>query len=93
MAERRGLSVAMHLTRAADVAGQGLAARGARLTRIATFYETETQIPRPPSRILLRLPASRLKGTGPVTLVLRFAAVDAAGHHRALTSDRVLRRH
>ena len=92
-AERRGLPVAIHLTRAADVTVRVSLRRRHRLTRIASFYETETQIPRPHSRILLRLPASRLKGTGRVALVVRFAAVDAAGHHRTLTRTGVLRRH
>ncbi|MGZ4283289.1 MAG: alkaline phosphatase family protein [Solirubrobacteraceae bacterium] len=84
-AARRGLPVAIHLSRAADVTITISLHRGHRLTRIASFYETETQLPRPHSRILLRLPASRLRGTAPVNLVVRFAAVDGAGHHRALT--------
>ena len=92
-AERRGLPVAIHVTRAADVTVSVSLRRRHRLTRIASFYETETQIPRPHSRILLRLPASRLKGTGRVALVVRFAAVDAAGHHRTLTRTGVLKRH
>jgi hypothetical protein len=56
------------------------------------FYEAESQIPGPYSRILLRLPARRLKGTGSVTLVVRFVAVDAADHQRALIRSVVLRR-
>jgi hypothetical protein len=92
-AERGGLPVAIHLTRAADVAVTVSLRRGRHLTRITSFYETETQIPRPHSRILLRLPARRLKGARSVTLVVRFAAVDAAGHHRTLTRIVVLKRH
>ena len=92
MAERGGLSVAVHLTRAADVTVTVSRQRWHRLTRIATFYETETQIPGPHSRIFLRLPASRLTGTGSATLVLRFAAVDAADHHRMLTRTVTLKR-
>src|SRR5262249_58284345 len=89
---RRGLPVAIHLSRAADVAITVSVHRGHRLTRIASFYETETQIPRPHSRIFLRLPASRLRSSGPVKLVVHFAAVDGAGHHRALRRTVVLRR-
>ena len=91
-AARRGLPVAIHLSRAADVTITVWLHRGHRLTRIASFYETETQLPRPHSRILLRLPASRLKGTAPLKLVLHFAAVDGAGHHRALTRAVALKR-
>jgi hypothetical protein len=92
-AERAGLSVAIHLTRAADVTITVSRRRGHRLARVASFYETETQIPRPHSRIFLRLPARRLTGSGSASLVVRFAAVDAAGHHRTLTRTVVLKRH
>jgi hypothetical protein len=93
MAERVGLPVAIHLSRAADVRVTVSLRRGRHLKRVTSFYETETQIPRPHTRIFLRLPASRLKGTGPVTLVVRFAAVDAASHQRTLTRTAVLKRH
>lgn len=92
-AERAGLPVAIHLTRAADVVVTVSLRRGRHLKRIASFYETETQIPRPYSRLRLRLPARRLTGTGPVRLVVRLAASDAAGHHRTLTASIVLKRH
>jgi Phosphoesterase family/Calcineurin-like phosphoesterase len=91
-AEGAGLSVAIHLTRAADVAITVSLHRGRHLTRIASFYETETQIPRPHSRIRLRLPARRLKGRGSIALVVRFAAVDGARHHRTLSRTIVLKR-
>jgi hypothetical protein len=84
-ATRGGLPVAVRLSRAADVTVTVSLRRVRHLARIASFYETETQIPRPHSRILLRLPARRLKGMRSVTLVLRFVAVDAAAHHRTLT--------
>ncbi|MGZ4307144.1 MAG: hypothetical protein ACXVSL_20015, partial [Solirubrobacteraceae bacterium] len=89
---RRGLPVAVRLTRAADVTIKVSVRRGRRLTQVASFYETETQIPRPHSRIYLRLPARALRGSGPVTLVLHFAAVDAANHHLALTRKIVITR-
>ncbi|MBV9800204.1 MAG: metallophosphoesterase [Solirubrobacterales bacterium] len=89
---RGGLPVLIHLTRAADVTIAVSLRRGRHLSRIASFYETETQIPRPHSRIVLRLPPGPLKGTGPVMLVVRFAAVDGAGHHRTVTRTAVLKR-
>ncbi len=89
---RRGLPVAVHLTRAANVTIKVSVRRGRRLTQIASFYETETQISGPHSRIYLRLPARALRGSGPVTLVLHFAAVDGANHHRSLTRKLVIAR-
>ena len=91
-AEHRGLPVAIQLTRAADLAITVSRRRGHRLTRIASFYETETQIHGPYSRILLRMPAPRLGGEGPVALLVRFEAVDAAGHKRVLSRTVVLTR-
>ncbi len=87
---RGGLPVAIYCSRACDVAITASLRRGRRLTRIASFRETESQIPRSHSRILLRMPARGLKAAGKATLVLRFAAVDAAGHHRVVTRIVVL---
>jgi hypothetical protein len=83
--KRMGLGVAVHCSRACDVVASAWLPRGHRLVRIASFYETESQIPGPYSRILLHLPPRRLRGQTAITLVMRFAAVDAAGHHRAVT--------
>ena len=82
---RRGLPVAVHCSRGCDVVVTASLHRGRRLHRVASFYETESQITKPYSDILLRLPARRLQGRRRVTLVLRFAALDAAGHHRVVT--------
>lgn len=82
---RAGLPVAVHCSRACDVVVTASLRRGGRLQRIATFHETESEIPKPYSQVLLRLPAARLKGLSDATLVLRFAAVDAAGHNRVVT--------
>jgi phosphatidylinositol-3-phosphatase len=90
-AERRGLPVAIHLSRAADITVTVSRVRGHDLNRVARFYETETQVSRPHSRVLLRLPRTRLRGGSSVRLVLRFVAVDAANHHRTLTRRVVLR--
>jgi hypothetical protein len=89
---RHGLSVAIHATRAPNVAITVSLRRGRHLTRIASFYETETEIPRPHSRIALRLPARWLKGRGSARLEVRFAAT-AAGQRRTVTRTVVLRRH
>ncbi len=83
--ERRGLRVAIHADRGVDVVVTASVRRGGRLHRIASFYETESQIPKPYSQILLHLSARRLAGNGPVTLVLRFAALDSAFHRRVVT--------
>jgi hypothetical protein len=82
---RRGLSVAIHTDRAVDVTVTTWLRRGRRLQRIAWYYETESQIPRPYSQIQLRLAPRWLRGGTALTLVLRFAAVDSAGHHQAVT--------
>jgi hypothetical protein len=91
-AQRGGLPIAIHLSRAADISVTVSRARGRHLTQIGRFYETETQVSRPHSRILLRLPARGLRGTGSVSLVVRLVAVDAANHHRALIRRVVLTR-
>lgn len=90
-ATRQGLPVAIHCSRACDVAVTASLRHGRQWQRIASFYETESQIPGPYSQIRLRLPAGRLTGLGVATLVLRFAAVDAAGHRRARTTTVSLR--
>ncbi len=84
-AVRTGLPVAVHCSRGCDVKVTASLRRGSRLQRVASFYETESQLPKPYSQILLRLPAARLKGLSKATLVLRFAALDAANHHRTVT--------
>jgi hypothetical protein len=92
-ATRRGLPVAIHCSRGCDITVTELLRRGRRAQRIASFYETESQIPKPYSQILLRLPAARLMGLSEATLVLRFAALDAANHHRTVTRTVTLVRH
>ena len=82
---QRGLPVAIHLSRASDISIVVSLRRGHRVERIAQFYETESQVSKPYDLINLRLPRQRLQGLRHATLVLRFAAVDAAGHHRVLT--------
>lgn len=89
--ERRGLAVAIHANRGVDVVVTASLRRGRRLHRIASFYETESDIPKPYSQIRLRLPARSLQGVGAVTLVLRFAALDSAEHHRVVTRTVLLR--
>lgn len=88
---RTGLAVAIHASRGVDVVVSASLRRGRRLQRIASFYETESQIPKPYSQILLRLPARSLQGMTAARLVLRFAAVDSAKHRRTVTRTVSLR--
>jgi hypothetical protein len=88
---RTGLAVAIHASRGVDVVVTASLRRGRRLQRIASFYETESQIPKPYSQILLRPPARSLQGMTAVRLVLRFAAVDSAEHRRTVTRTVSLR--
>jgi hypothetical protein len=83
--KRRGLPVAVLASRAVDVVVTAWLSHGHRLTRLASFYETESQIAQPHSVIRLRLPTRRLNGMKVVTLVLRFAAKDGAGHRHTVT--------
>ena len=82
---RMGLSVAVHASRAVDVTVTTWRRQGHALQRIASAYETESQISQPHSRIVLHIPTRGLQGTSAVTLVIRFAAVDGAEHHRTIT--------
>jgi hypothetical protein len=88
---RVGLPVAIHCSRGCDVTVTASLRHGNHLRRIATFYETESEIGRPNSTVFLRLPARQLKGLSRATLVLRFAAIDAAGHHRVAAHEVTLR--
>jgi Calcineurin-like phosphoesterase len=83
--ERTGLPVAVLASRAVDVVVTAWLRQGHRLTRLASFYETESQIPKPHSVIRLRLPTRPLNGMSVGTLVLRFAAEDGAGHRHTVT--------
>jgi len=87
--ERHGLSVAVSATRAPNVTIAVSVRRGRHMTRIASFYETETEISGPHSRIVLPLPARWLKGKGSVTVTVRFVAT-AAGQRRVVTRTVVL---
>jgi hypothetical protein len=82
---RRGLAVAVLASRAVDVRVTAWLRRGHRSTRVATFYETESQITQPRSLIRLSFRGQRLGGIRAGTLILRFAAEDGAGHRRTVT--------
>jgi hypothetical protein len=91
-AERRGLGVTVYCSRGCDVGvTASLRVRGW-LRRIASFLETESQIPTADSKIVLRLPAGPLRHLDRATLVLRFVAHDAAEHRRVVTKVVSLRR-
>ncbi len=81
---RAGLPVAVLASRAVDVRVTAWLRQGHRLIRLASFYETESQITQPHSVIRLRF-ADRLKGVRAGALVLRFAAEDGAGHRHTVT--------
>jgi hypothetical protein len=89
--KRAGLPVAVLASRAVDVVVTAWLRRGHRLTRLASFYETESQITKPHSVIRLRLPTRGLKGMRAGALLLRFAAEDGAGHRRTVTRTTRLR--
>lgn len=81
----RGLRVAVHCSRGCDVVVTvSLRVRG-RLRRIARLPKTESQVSKPYSEIVLRLPAAPLEHLRQAKLDLRFAAIDAADHHRVVT--------
>jgi hypothetical protein len=82
----------VYTSRASDVTITAFLRSGRRLTRIAGFRETESQIPRPHARIALRLPARVLRGRRTATIVLRFSALDAAGRVRTASATVTLRR-
>jgi hypothetical protein len=82
---RQGLPVAVHCSRGCDVTVTAALIHGRQLRRVASFYETESDITGPYSQIVLRLPARALNGLNAATLVLRFSALDAARHHRVVT--------
>jgi Concanavalin A-like lectin/glucanases superfamily/Calcineurin-like phosphoesterase len=81
---RRGLPVAIELSRGADIGITVALRRGRRLVRIASFRETDEEISRPHTVISLRLPARQLQDRRNLTLVLRFDARDAFGRHRVV---------
>ena len=84
--------MAVHCSRGCDVSVTASLRRGNRLQRIGVFRETESEVPKPYSQIVLRLPARRLQRLRHATLVLRFAAIDAAEHHRVVTRIVALKR-
>ena len=81
---RSGIPVAVQSSRAVDVTVTIWLRRNGWTRRIVSAYETESQIAKPYSRILLRVPAHWLKHAVSGALVMRFAAVDAAEHHQTL---------
>jgi len=78
------LPVDIHCSRACDLDVR-LAARQAGSRRIvATYHETEDEIPEPFSRIELKLPDSVANASTSVRLVLTFVATDAEGEVQRL---------
>jgi hypothetical protein len=82
---QRGLAVAVLASRAVDVRVTAWLRRGHRLTRVGTFYETESEITQPHSLIRLSFRGRGGQAMRAGTLILRFAAEDGAGHRRTVT--------
>lgn len=83
--KRAGLTVAIHCSQMCDIKLNASLSRGDHLRHIASFYETESEIPGPHSLIHLRLPGRQLGGLMRTRLLLRFDAIDSAGRHRVIT--------
>jgi hypothetical protein len=89
-AEQRGIPVDVHCSRACDVSIAIRAHVGRLNVTIASYRETERQIPRAWSRVLLRLSHRRVARLGRAPLHLSFAAVDASNEWRTATSTLAL---
>jgi hypothetical protein len=83
-AAARGVPVDVYCSRACDVTVVVLAREGHQNVTIASYRETESQIPRASSRIWLRLPPTALAGLRHVRLSLSFTGVDASNESRSL---------
>jgi hypothetical protein len=77
-AVKHGLPVDVHCTRACDVRVTAYLHLDGRLVKLASYRETESEIPKPFSRIVLRLPDRALDHLGRARLTLSFAALDAS---------------
>jgi hypothetical protein len=91
-AVRRGLPVDVYCSRACDLSVAVGLRRNHHTVALASYRETETEIPRPSSRVWLPLRrslASRLAGA---RLTLSFVAVDASNERRSVTRTLTLSR-
>jgi len=89
-AEQQGIPVDVHCSRACDVSIAIRADLGTRDVTIASYRETESQIPRPSSRVLLPLSPRQVARFGRAPLQLSFAAVDASNEWQTATSTLAL---
>jgi len=89
-AVRQGIPVDVHCSRACDVSIAIRASVGGRNVTIASYRETESQIPLAWSRVLLPLSPRRVARFGRAPLQLSFAAVDASNEWRTATSTLAL---
>jgi hypothetical protein len=60
---------------------------------IARYRETETEIPRPSSRVVLHLGRGVVRRLADAPVTLSFVAVDASLEQRTVTRTITLRRH
>jgi acid phosphatase type 7 len=89
---KHGLGVDIYCSRACDVNITARVRRSRRMVTIARYRETESQLPRPSTHLVLRglwKPLHRLRVA---VLKLTFVAQDAADHRVTISATRILRR-
>ena len=91
LAAAEGVPVKIHCSRACDVDVALAVRREGTTTLVASYRETETEIPRAYSTIKLPLPASIASSTTSVRIVFEFVAVDASGEKKTVRRALTLR--
>jgi hypothetical protein len=91
--QRRGLPLQVRCSRACDVSIAVRVSNGRHMIAIASYRETETEIPRRSSRVDLHLSQGLLRHLRAARLTLTFVAVDASEEHRSVTRTLMLMRH
>ena len=86
----RVLPVRIHCSRACDVnVSLGISEAGATVP-VASYRETETEVPQPHSTVELTLPERIASSSTSVPIVLEFVAMDAAGEQQTVTRNLTL---
>jgi hypothetical protein len=88
-----GVPLDVHCSRACDVSVAVRVRHGHHMITIARYRETETEIPRPSSRVVLHLGRSVVRRLADAPVTLSFVAVDASLEQRTVTRTITLRRH
>lgn len=89
---KHGLAVDIYCSRACDVRITVRVRRHHRMVRIARFRETESELPTPSTRLVLRGLWRSLSHLRVAFLQLTFVASDAAGHRVTISKNSTLRR-